>query len=300
MEAGPRIFGFRNGFALIPALLLALGCGQRDALSTSLKEPPRASKALTPSSSAGCGVFITLVTTDYDSGLEPYELAESTDTATVCETWTGSDYAVYAKVIGSSDNIPGFVEDVHGADYQNGAITPFAANDAPAGLTSAVAPTAFDLVLADAAQRQASYDDPYYGVRAVDSCTSGAIICEPVMQLHGESNTTGQPVKRRGIRKLVEGAQELPRGEDLARRFKRVKGDVQQEYLIHPVTELLVGEEYATPGSKISSRHSWKRVAKGWVRDRTEILSTEWINGKKVTGRTTLTFLNVQTNAWEQ
>lgn len=217
MDAGPRNFRFENGFALLPAFLLALGCGQRDALSTSLREPPLASRVLTPSSSAGCGVFITLVTTDYDSGLEPYELAESTDTATVCETWTGNDYVVYAKVIGSSDNVPEYVEAVHGADYQSGAITPFAANDVPVGPTSSVAPTAFDLVLADDAQRQASYDDPYYGVRAVDSCTGGAVICEPAMQLLGESDAASRPVQRPGIRKLVGGALELPRGSDVIR-----------------------------------------------------------------------------------
>ncbi|MEX1186629.1 MAG: hypothetical protein WEA80_08560 [Gemmatimonadaceae bacterium] len=243
---------------------------------------------------------ITLVTTDYDSELEPYGIAESTDTATVCETWTGNDYVVYAKIVGSSDNVPDYVEDVHGADYQSGAITPFSASDAPVGPTTSAAPTAFDLMRADEAQRQASYDDPYYGVRAVDSCADGAAICEPAMQLLAGPNGAGQPVKRRGIRKLVEGAQELPRGTDLIRRFKREKGDVQQEFLIHPVTELLVGEEHVTPDSRISSRHTWKRVSKGWVRDRTEIASTEWIGGKKVSGRTTLTFLNVQTNAWEE
>lgn len=285
---------------LILALVLALGCSQRDALSTSLKAPPQALLVSTPSSSSGCGVAVTLVTTDYDSGLEPYGLAESTDTANVCETWTGNDYTVYAKVVGSSDNVSGFPEDVQGADYQAGAITPFAANDQPVGATASVAPTAFDLMLADSAQRQASYDDPYYGVRAVDSCTGGAVICQPAVQLLGEADATGPPVNRRGIRKLVEGALELPRGTGLVRRFSRVKGDIAREYLIDPVTELLVGEEYAAPDVRISTRHTWKRVAKGWVRDRTEILSTEGVRGQAVTGRTTLTFLSVQTNAWGQ
>lgn len=300
MHSSSDAIGSGKGLALTLGLVLGLGCGQRDALSTSLREPPQASRATTPSSSSGCGVFIKLVTNEYDSQLEPYGLAQTTDTATVCETWTGNDYKVYAKVTGSSDNIAGYVEDVHGADYQSGSITPFAANDAPAGPTSSVAPTAFDLMRADNAQRQASYDDPYYGVRAVGSCTSGAVVCQAAMQLLGESNAVSTPVQRRGVRKLVGGALELPRGADLFRRFRRVKGDVVQEYLLHPVTELLVGEEYATPSSRISTRHTWKRVAKGWVRDRTEIVSSEWIAGKEVTGHTTVTFLNIQTNAWEQ
>ncbi|MEO6331913.1 MAG: hypothetical protein ABIP09_05075 [Gemmatimonadaceae bacterium] len=237
---------------------------------------------------------------DYDAGMEPYGLAESTDTATVCETWVGNDYKVYAKVIGSSDYIPGFIDEVQGADYQGGAITPFGANDAPVGPSSPVAPTAFDLMRADAALRQASYDDPYYGVRAVGTCPGGVSPCQPAMQRLGEVGVGVQPVQRRGVRKLVEGAIEVARGTDLNRRFRRVKGRVETEYLIQPLTDLLVGEEHITPDSRVSTRHTWKRVAKGWVRDRTEIQATETIRGKIVKGRTTITFLKVETDTWGQ
>lgn len=88
----------------------------------------------------------------------------STEVEEVCETWTGTDYAFSSTTLSESDSDPNVPEDVLRADFANGQLTPMSGSGTPIDAPTAVDPTLFDLVNASQDLRDASFDEPYYGV----------------------------------------------------------------------------------------------------------------------------------------
>lgn len=124
--------------------------------------------------SISCDASFRLITAETDSLMTPYGIATSVDTADVCESWTGSDYAYQATRVGSSDDIPGYADTIRTVVYTNGTATGYDANGGVASNSVSTQGNAFDFLYADNATRQASYDYPYYGVAspAPGGCTS--------------------------------------------------------------------------------------------------------------------------------
>jgi hypothetical protein len=247
-----------------------------------------------------CGASYSLTIQDDDPLMDPYGDGYSSATLNVCETWVGDDYNVFAQVASSTDNEADVTDEVQGANYQGGSITPYGADGAAITDPTPVVSNAFDLMLADANTRQASYDDPYYGIRSApdpppDCGTQFFCLRDDRI---GNASAVSLPITRRGVRALIAQTLELPLGSGGERRFQSRKGEAETILSVDPVTQLLVGQEVTTPTQALRARLFWTRVPKGWVRERTEITSTEVINGKPVTSKSTVTVSNFQTNDW--
>ncbi len=250
-----------------------------------------------------------------------YGIGTTVDTANVCETWVGNDYTLHAAVVGSSDNVNPTTNDVvQGTDYQNGTITPYGADGSVvAPSDGASGSTAFDIVQADGSLRQASYDDPYYGIRSPGAGSCIQPLC-PAQSLNttatlanGSAGQTPLPVpsassnpvpqfvahmiSRRGVRALVDAAVEISRSAHGDRRFQKVAGTKIDTYILDKSTELLIGEEHTDSVATVMVNHTWKLVNGVYLRDRTDINTVERIRGRDRPSHTTLTFLNVRLNA---
>jgi hypothetical protein len=101
-------------------------------------------------------------------------------------------------------------------------------------------------------------------------------------------------IKRLGVRALVDDKDEIAPSPEGYRRFRKVRGEETLILSVHPITQLLVGEEAVGPRGATTARHTWKLGLNGWVRDRTEIEATEIVNGRTFRSRATLRFLDVR------
>lgn len=244
--------------------------------------------------------------TEHDSLMTQHGLPTLVDTVDVCESWTGSDYDYQAIGVGSSDNIPGFIDDVQTIVYEGGQVTGYAMTGEASAEPSGVGSTAFDFLLADDATRQASYDDPYYGVSSPDpnACTT----CLQVVQSSRDDDAgagsailgdtlpkfSKHGLSRRGVRALVENAVEIGRSSDGYRQFRTVIGETTIVRGVHPGTQLLMTEELTEPEEAMRVTHTWSRVPGGYVRAHSEFSTSERINGKNYVSSARIVFQNVQ------
>lgn len=258
-----------------------------------------------------CAAAYTMITNEDDSLMAQYGMPSVTDTVRICENWNGSDYAVNVQTLGSSENDQSIPDTIQDVAYDAGQATPYDASGNQLDPVAMVAPSSFDLVAADSALRQASYDDPYYGVRASgvcddpnSSCTIGPadcteqIECTPIegstvasvpgVRLSVSVDRLADPVldrrgvHRRGIRMLILGADELPRTVQGYRRFRRLVGADTVTLDVHPKFGLIMRQREANADGVTDARHYWVATANGFVRERTEIDGTERVNGRVV------------------
>lgn len=168
----PAFSAPRRGFSpkLTALILLAsaavAACSDRQGV-----EPMRlipSTGTLGSMAATSCGASFRMISTEEDTLMTPYGIANTVDTVDICETWTGSDYAYQATEVGSSDNIPELPDDIQTSTYENGYVTGYSGSGSPTATASSVGATAFDFLYADDATRQASYDYPYYGVASPD------------------------------------------------------------------------------------------------------------------------------------
>ncbi len=294
---------------LVPAVAFAgisvvLACSDaRNALSPQPAVPSEVSRLQAMTS---CGASFRVITNETDSLMTAYGIGTSSDTVDVCESWTGSDYDYQVSGAGSSDNVPGFADTVQTIAYQGGYVAGYTQSGAPAANPTNVG-TLFDFALADNPTRQASYDDPYYGVSSHDPSTCLQPPC-PVMSrvaptaptpTGGASHANLQPqlrssivsqdtlfrrfgISRRGVRALVNESQELTPSTKGYRRFQTVKGEMTIVRSVDPVTELLMGEESTAPGETMTVTHKWTKVLGGYLLDRSDYVSTETIERRQI------------------
>jgi hypothetical protein len=280
--------------ALVLCMSILSSCSNNDGVA-----PPDRALGTARPRVMNCGASYSITIEDDDPIMHPYGEGYSSETLNVCETWVGNDYNVYAQVASSTDNEPDVTDEVQGSNYQSGSITPYGEDQAAITEPVHVANSAFDLMVADANLRQASYDDPYYGIRSGDSGGCGQFDCIQQIDPGAKNNAVVAitPITRRGVRALIGQTTELPPGP-ATRRFLKKNGDVETIYSVDPLTQLLVGEELISPTQHLVGQFFWRKVAKGWVRDHSEIVSTELIDGKPVTSKSTVTISNFQTNDW--
>jgi hypothetical protein len=239
-----------------------------------------------------------MITTDSDSLLAPYGIPSNSDTVDVCETWNGSDYVYQATTSGSSDNVPGFPDTVLTVAYGSGYVTGYDATTGVASGASPVGQTAFDFVKADAATRQASYDYPYYGVSSPNPSRLLRIQAYPLQAATAaDSEPFGRHgLTRKGVRALVDSAEEISPSTQGYWRFRSIRGDRTVILSIDPNTQLLVGEDDETPDGTAHIVHTWSQVPNGFVREHSEIESVERINGRLVKNLSRIDFQKVRIN----
>jgi hypothetical protein len=258
-------------------------------------------------SMTSCGASFRMIANEQDSLMAPYGIPNSVDTVDVCESWTGADYQYQATAIGSSDEDPVLVDSVQTTTYQNGLVTGYTPAGNPAAPASSVGATAFDFLFADNSTRQASYDYPYYGVSSPDPAAclqppcplASRAINPPAVNITTPSMNTALPpftrhgLTRVGIRALVDNSEELTPSPEGFRRFRTVFRGETITRSIDPRTQLLVAEETSSSTDTMKVVHTWIAVPGGFVRDHSDFVTVELIDGKTLRSRSTISFQKV-------
>ncbi|HEY0038482.1 MAG TPA: hypothetical protein VGB66_17420 [Longimicrobium sp.] len=309
--------GRLNGRWLVPAAALAVLAGCADERQLTVAKPAD-SPATTTSTWApfSCGVAYQSTTTLSDADLAAYGVGSITESQRTCESWTGSDYRTYIQDTGTSSTDPEVTNDVTTTWYENGQARGFDANGTEVAGAMQVASDAFALGQASPEERQASYNDPYYGIYQgvnPEPCPNNPtqIICDPaspnrlpngaklgVSPASGRNPHAAQVGKkehgfrRRALRALVANSDEIGRSPEGNRRFRSVKGDQETVILVDPATELMVGQEVTHPRGKSRTRFAWTRVRRaggvdGYVRERMDV-EDEDAQGRKTSHATVL------------
>lgn len=274
--------------------------------------PPVSRTTLAPRGMAmtSCGASFRMISSTDDSLMDADGLTPTVDTVDVCESWTGNDYAYQATGVGSSDNIPGLADTVQTAGYQGGYVTGYASDGTGVSAASPVGSTAFDYLYADATTVSASYDYPYYGVSSPDpaACTTPPCpvvnLATTTAHLVGTAPTSAAApsaaqfaahgLRRRGVRALIDDAQEITPSREGYRRFRVQHGADRVTWSVDPKTELLMAELHEGPADTMVATHTWRAVSGGYVRDRSRFDTDERIGGKHVHSSVALTFQNVK------
>jgi len=247
-----------------------------------------------------------MIANEDDSLMSQYGIPNSVDTVDVCESWSGSDYQYQAVAVGSSDNDPALVDSVQTITYQAGYATGYTPAGNAAAPSTSVGATAFDLLYADNSTRQASYDNPYYGMSSPDPaaclqppCPLMSRVAPSRVELNGPSKDlnvgqfTRHGLTRVGIRALLDNAEEIAPSSQGYRRFRSFfRGDTIIRS-IDPVTQLLVGEEISSGAGTMRITHQWIAVPGGYVRSRSQYVNDELLDGKKYHSTGTIAFENV-------
>lgn len=270
----------------------------------------------------GCGASYNMISTETDSLMTQYGIPNTVDTVGICETWLGNDYAYQATAVGSSDNTPGFIDDVQTTTYENGNVVGYSQGGASAAAPSPVGATAFDMLYADDATRQASYDYPYYGVASPDpstcltppcalqsaaprtgiSTSPESITRERSTRRTSSAATSGGSAEpftkhgliRRGVRALVDDASEIAPLRNGWRRFQAMHNNEVVIRSVDPKTQLLMAEEYDGAVDTMTASHSWSRVDGGYVRAYSDYVTVERVAGKRLHSHAHIVFRNVQ------
>lgn len=312
MTLSPAVFRFaaltpishrRAQAALVVCVVATLvACSDEQRVTEPRSVPSDFARSLSGMSS--CGASFRMISTDDDSLMAAYDIMRTVDTVDVCETWTGSDYQYEALMVGSSDNVD-IVDDVQSVSYASGYITGYNAYGGTTVSSVEAGGTSLDFLNADEPTRQASYDYPYYGVSAPDDGCMGCVAltnrtpAESGAKSSSGSGMSGMPFGRHGltrvaVRALVNGAEEMPRSREGWRRFRKSGAEETTIFSVHPQTQLIVAEEIAGRTDTMIVRHSWRRVAGGYVRDRSDTEIVESIAGKRIRNRSTIVFQNVR------
>jgi hypothetical protein len=231
-----------------------------------------------------------------DSVMAQYGIPSVVDTFSVCATWVGTDYTVRAERTGSSEWALSVADSTASVEYGGGVVSGYGTDGSANATGTSVGETMFDFVGADATLRQASYDDPYYGVYSGgdgNTCVPTAGQPCPLSSTRSDGKYTNHGLSRRGVRALVNNMTELGRGSKGERRFRGMRGRSEWIISLDPETQLFVGEEIREGGSTSKATHFWKEVAGGYARDRTEIEDTDEVDGRKVASRAVIAFTDV-------
>jgi hypothetical protein len=288
--------------SLLTALTLATACEDGTPAVGPARVPIRTgtgSMAMTT-----CSATFRMIAVDPDSLMSAYGLPSVVDTVDVCESWTGNDYTYQATLIGSSDNIPDFPDTVQTVTYAGGYTTGYDAANNLSSEPDAAGGTSFDLVVADGPTRQASFDYPYYAISSPDPTPSSCIQAPcPVMSVvapmqaardgQASSPFSRHGLSRRGVRALVDSAVELSPSPNGWRRFQSVRGDHTQIRSIDPKTELLVAEEEWSPQDTARITHTWRKAANGYVRQHTDIETTDLVRGRWLRAHSEISFKKI-------
>jgi len=247
----------------------------------------------TRSLNAACAVTYNSITYNSDSETAEYGVPARTDTSAICETWTGSDYYLRSTRIGSSEPASETSEEVRTVVYSAGSTTAYLADGTPLAPAQSVGPDAFAFGQATEAERQASYNDPYYGIaqsQQPGGCPNDptAIICTSTSQLpssEGAFRSVGSTIKehghrRRALKALLRDKDEVPGAPPGMRRFRSVAGDEETFIDVDNADELIRSQETKSPSSRTTAKLHWTLRGNRFVRERMEIDGEEVRKGR--------------------
>lgn len=316
----PLLQRFVPALSLVAIAVMA-ACSETPSVAPS--QPLRPSGTIGSMAMVNCGASFRLISTEQDSLMTQYGIPNTVDTVDVCEAWTGSDYSYQATAVGSSDNVPGFVDSVQTVTYQGGSVTGYTESANAAAPASPVGSTAFDMLFADSSTRLASLDYPYYGVSSPGVVSTDPRLCRPLVicldstprdsilasrstmaansaLVPSASRNVAPPrfakhgLLRHGLRALVDDADEIAPSKEGYRRFRAVHGKETIVRSIDPNTQLLVAEESDGPSDTTFTNHVWAHTAGGYVRDHSDLETIETVNGKKLRNHTRIVFQKVR------
>lgn len=259
-----------------------------------------------------CGALFTVSVTEDDPDVAEFDMPSSvTETEEVCETWTGGDYAFSSTTLSATDADPNAPELVVRADYSNDQLTPMGADGSRLQSPETVDPSFFDLLNASQDLRDASFDDPYYGVYGSggggggEECPPSDPYCNNMTSLVPDDSVMGgragarytrHSIARKGVRALLENAAEVESGNPHSRRFRRQFGDGFITYTLDRKTQLVLEEEVKNDSVRILSRNSWEKHGAGYVRALRIVEETSSGAGRSRTLRTTIRLSNLHMN----
>ena len=279
------------------AALATAMAGCRDAMVRPAERTAMESAKRLASLAEPCGVTFDVITYEQDEEMAAkYQWPPQADTLEICQTWTGSDYRWAVRTIGTSERSSGTYDMARDAAYENGTL--FTAEQGSIVHTQPSQSSLFEIVNASAAQIQASYDDPYYGVVAEEPCqirACGATLrADEASRVMTGSEFRRHGVTRRGIRALVEAMEESGVSHDGFRRFVSAGQEGIRTLLVHPQNELLMGEELVSEAVEVKARHEWAPASFGFVRTRTIVETRTRSPDHRLLRRTVLTVSNVK------
>ena len=267
----------------------------------------------------GCAVSFAMTVTEQDPELAEDGLPlEATEDVSICQTWTGSDYQYQVVTTTDTENSSSSVPDtVQSVAFSGGQLL---AGEAAGNLVAQepIDATLFDAMNAPQYLRDASYDDPYYGVTGGGGggglCPDPTqIICSPQPALiEGGSTTLGgrferHGITRRGVRAQLDQSEELPALVPALRRFRVQRGEVTTEHHLDRQSQLLIREIHEAPGQTLTVTHEWQESLSkrppqsrapwpNFVRRSTSIEARERVGDEIVLSRTTIKFRRVVVN----
>lgn len=306
------IRGISTAFGTMVVCVVA-ACSPGGDLSSSLERTERRVGVNLIGSECAASFAMTVTEEDPELAAEGFPL-EVTEEVQVCQTWTGSDYQFQVVTISDTENSTNDVpETVQSAAFAGGQLL---AGDASMNLVGQeqIDATLFDAVNAPQDLRDASFDDPYYGVSGGGGGGSNCpdpqqIQCEqPELVEAGPLAAAGRferhGIKRRGVRALLDRSEELPALVPALRRFLVRRGEGTTEYHVDRRSQLVVREIHNVPGQILTVSHEWQESLSkrpvnskapwpNFVRRRTNIEARERIGDRDVVSRTTITYRRV-------
>src|SRR4051812_41613853 len=204
-------------------LCMCLACGEAPTSSSVRPSAPESFRASV--GGFGCDVAYDAITQTDEGELAPYGVEPRTDTAHICEQWTGSDYNAEITQVGSSEPPSDYSEDVKTVVYQAGATTAYDQSGTPVESPSGVGADSFEFVAATSDERQASYSDPYYAVMGDPTpthCSNPP--CADMNRIVADviPGAIGSPVSRVAVVQLLKNKTEIGLSAEGYRQFRGI------------------------------------------------------------------------------
>lgn len=273
--------------------LLVWACSDSTKLSGPRLSAPESFRATIGGFS--CGVSYDAITQTNETELAPYEVEAVTDTARICEGWTGTDYNAEITQIGSSEPASDYSEDVGTVIYQTGTTSDYDKTGAQMEGPVGVGATSFEFVAATADEQQASYNEPYYAV--IQDPDPVHCSNEPCAAMDVQVGIPGapQPLRRVFLRSLTKGMTEIGLSPEGYRQFRGAyQGGEEVTLSIDPLTELIRRQEVKSAKSYVRADLTWSLINGKFVRELMEVTGEDVIGDRRVTSKTRITLRNVQ------
>jgi len=275
-----------------------LGCSNGDAPAGPKPAAPTGLRANVGGFS--CGVSYDAITQTNETELSPYGVEPVTDTARICEQWTGNDYNAEITQIGSSEPPSDYSENVTTVVYTSGGTTPYDASGVSMEGAADVGANSFEFVAATSDEQQASYSDPYYAVVADPDpvhCSNPPCAIQNV--LAGVRTTAVTvPLHRPVLQHLLKGTTEIQPSLEGFRQFRRVSSTGEEFTIsIDPLTELIRRQETVTKSGSTRADLSWSLQNGKFVRERMDIATKDLVGTKWISSQTRVLLRNVHWDA---
>jgi len=245
-----------------------------------------------------CGITYDAITQTDETELASFGVEAVTDTARICEQWTGSDYNGEITQIGSSEPASDYSEDVGTVIYQAGTTSSYDAAGTQIEGPGNVGATSFEFVAATPDEQQASYNEPYYAVIQDPNPVHCSNPPCPQYDIKIGAPTTHDivvtPLRRIVLRYLLNGKTEIAPSLEGFRQFRGVSANGEETTIaIDPTTELIRRQEVKTLNATVRADLTWSLMNGKYVREQMDVVGEDIIGGRRVSSKTTILLRNV-------